>query len=49
MRNVAREGFLSMTESAMKSADSMRVTNDKLEQQIAMLDHKPVNTYRAGT
>jgi hypothetical protein len=44
LRDKARESFLSLTEGAIKSADSLRVTNDKLEEQIAILQHKPVNT-----
>ena len=44
LRNASREGFLSMSESAMKSADSMRVANDKLEEQIALLERKIPNT-----
>jgi hypothetical protein len=43
MRNVTREGLLSLTESSQKGVDSMRVANDKLEQQIAMMEHKPEN------
>ena len=48
LRNVAREGFLSMSESAMKSADSLRVANDKLEEQIALLEHKTPNTVQTA-
>jgi hypothetical protein len=43
VRNVANEAFATLTEGAQKNADSLRVTNDKLEQQIAMMEHKPVN------
>ena len=48
LRNVAREGFLSMSESAMNSADSLRVANDKLEEQIALLEHKTPNTIQTA-
>jgi hypothetical protein len=40
---VAHEGFLAITDGAQKSADGLRVSNDKLEEQIAVLEHKPVN------
>ena len=43
IRNVANESFGKLNEGAQKSADTLRVTNDKLEQQIASLEHKPVN------
>ena len=43
IRNVANEGFTAITEGAQKNADSLRVTNDRLEQEIAMLEHKPIN------
>ncbi len=43
IRNVANESFSALTDGARKNADSLRVTNDKLEQQIAQLEHKPVN------
>ena len=42
-RNVANESFTALAEGAQKNADTLRVTNDKLEQQIATLEHKPVN------
>ena len=43
IRNVANESFSALTDGARKNADSLRVTNDKLEQQIAQLEHKPIN------
>jgi hypothetical protein len=43
IRNVANESFNALTAGSERNADSLRVTNDKLEQEIAMLEHKPVN------
>lgn len=43
IRNVANESFGTLNEGARKGADSLRVANDKLEEQIANLEHKPVN------
>lgn len=43
IRNVANESFGALNEGARKGADSLRVANDKLEEQIANLEHKPVN------
>jgi hypothetical protein len=44
IRNIAGESFAKLTEGAQKNADSLRVTNDKLEEQIALMEHMPVNT-----
>lgn len=43
IKNVANEGFIAINQGAQKNADTLRVSNDKLEQQIAILEHKPVN------
>ena len=43
VRNVANESFEALTEGAHKNADALRVTNDRLEAQIAIMEHKPVN------
>lgn len=44
IRNVANEAFGAMTLGAQHGADQLRVTNDRLEQQIAIMEHKPVNS-----
>lgn len=44
LRNVTREGLLSITEGSTRGVDSLRVQNDKLEQSIALMEHKPVNS-----
>jgi hypothetical protein len=43
IRNVANESLTKLNESGLLAADTLRVTNDKIEQQIALLEHKPVN------
>jgi hypothetical protein len=43
IRNVANEGFTAMTEGAHRNADALRVSNDRIEEQIAKLEHKPAN------
>jgi lambda family phage tail tape measure protein len=36
-------GFRAMSQSAQMADDMLKVTNDKLDEQIAKLEHKPVN------
>lgn len=36
-------GFAAMNQSAQLADDALKVTNDKLDEQIAKLEHKPVN------
>ena len=43
IRNVANDSFGKLNESGLLAADTLRVTNDRIEQQIALLEHKPVN------
>lgn len=43
IRNVANDSFGNLNESGLLAADTLRVTNDRIEQQIALLEHKPVN------
>jgi hypothetical protein len=43
IRNVANDSFSALVEGSRKNADSLRVANDKLEEQIALMEHKPVN------
>jgi hypothetical protein len=43
IRNVANDSFGKLNESGLMAADTLRVTNDKIEQQIALMEHKPVN------